>query len=155
MVSDGGRCRHGEYLVERADTARQGDEHIALGHHQFLAVAEIVAGNVHVDVAAGASAFLNLSGYYSYRSCPVLTCGPPYALHQSEVAAAEHHRMAFFSHPASQLLGGGEVGFGYVAVGGTEYTYFHDCANLRQICVKYEFRSRFVRDISLCQLTFL
>ena len=52
VVADGVRGRHGEHLVERADAARQSDEHIAVEQDQVFAVAEVVAGDVYIHIVA-------------------------------------------------------------------------------------------------------
>ena len=90
VIADGvGGC-NGEYLVEGADAARERHDDVALREQQVLAVAEIVAGNLYVEVGKSLAASLYDGGNYAYGSAAMRFDCLADGVHQADVAAAEY-----------------------------------------------------------------
>ena len=101
-------CGNGENLIERAYAARQSNDDITLQQHYILAVAEVVAWNLHIEVIEGSSTFLHEAWHYADGSAAMRLHSLADAVHQSHVASAKHDIMAILTHPLAQLLGHGE-----------------------------------------------
>lgn len=109
VVADGGSCEHGEYLVECAHATRQRDYYVAALNHKVFAVGEVVAENLHVDIVGHLSAFLHYRRHHAHGHSLCVVHSLRYALHQSEVASAEHQRMPVGTHPGAQFARALEV----------------------------------------------
>ena len=90
VIADGvGGC-HSEDFVEGADAARERHDDVALREQQVLAVAEIVARNLYVEVGKSLAASLYNGGNYAYGSAAMCLDCLADGVHQADVAAAEN-----------------------------------------------------------------
>ena len=119
-------CHHGEYLVQGSHATRQSHDDVALGYQQVLAVAQIVTGNLYIQVGKLLATALHERGHHTYRHATMVLHRLAYALHQADVAAAEYQRMPVVSHPPPHFLGCREEVGVYVVVGRTENSNFHN-----------------------------
>ena len=106
VVADGGGGHHGEHLVERANAARQGYEHVGARHHQLLAVGEVGAWYVYIHVGARVAPLLDAHRHHSRDPRAGAARGPSHTLHEPHVGAAEHQRVAPLANDSPQLFGG-------------------------------------------------
>ena len=90
MIANGvGGC-HSEDFVEGADAARERHDDVALREQQVFAIAEIVAGNLYVEVGKSLTASLYNGGNYAYGSAAMRLDCLADGVHQADVAAAEN-----------------------------------------------------------------
>ena len=122
-----GRGHHRKYLVQSAYASWQRHKHIALCHHQCLAVVQVVTGYMYIHVLAQSASLFHLGRHHPYGVPTVALGSSSHALHQSCVASAIHNGVSFFCRPSSQSLGQCPVFFGHVVIGRTEYAYLHFC----------------------------
>ena len=108
MIADGVGGGNGENLIERADATRQCHDDVALGEQEVLAVAQIVARYLHIEVIEGFSTFLHQAWHHADGSAAICLHCLADAIHQSHVAAAEDDIVTILTHPLAQFLGHGE-----------------------------------------------
>ena len=117
---------NGEQLVESAYASGQGNGNIAVGREDFLAVAQVVAGNLHIRIIADMPVLLNYRRHHTDGAPAGIVAGAGNVFHQSHVAAAEHERMAVAPHPLAELARLVEICFVDVVVRAAEYSYVHN-----------------------------
>ena len=59
MIADSGGRNNRKDFIDGADAARQGNEHIALFHHQLFTVTQVIAGNLNLHIITRSSRLLD------------------------------------------------------------------------------------------------
>ena len=126
MVTNGCRGHYGENLVERANTARQGNEHVTLVHHHLLAVAEVIAGNVHVDIVRQAPILLNNLRHNADGEPTSLMGSTGHTLHKALIDSTEDDGMTLTTSPLTQLARQLKILGRKIVVGRAEYANLHN-----------------------------
>ena len=138
VIADGGRCGNSKHLIECADTAWQGDKHVALVHHQLLAVGQVIARNLNLYVIAGTSALLYLSRHHTNGTAASRFGSLSHTLHQALVNTAIHYAMTVLGRPLAKLgCKRKKLGINLV-VGRTKHTYSHNACKITNIFVSLQ-----------------
>ena len=138
VIADGGRCGNSKHLIERADAARQGDKHVALVHHQLLAVGQVIARYLYLYVIAGASRFFYLGRHHTDGTAASRFGSLGHTLHQALVNTAIHDAMTTLSRPLAKL-GRKRKKLGInLLVGRTKHTYFHNACKITNYFVSLQ-----------------
>ena len=127
MIADSGRRGNGKDLIDGANTTRQGNKHIALVHHQLFSVAEVITGNIHIDIVADTTTILNNQRYDADGMTSCFLCGFGDTLHQSLIHTAIHDGMALLCCPLSKLFRQRKELRINLLICRTKYTYLHIC----------------------------
>ena len=125
VITDVVRSRHGEHLVEGADATGQCDADIRLGEHQFLAVGEIVARDLHIEAVGP----LPCSDEHLRDDANELPAALMHRLthtaHESAVLTAVDEHVTIGAYPMTKLLCRSEITLVDMVVGRTKYCYLH------------------------------
>ena len=90
MIAYGGRGRHGEDFVECAYASWQCYKHVGLRHHQRLAVGEVLAWHMHINISTCAPVLLFLSWHFFNCHGTIVMCSLSHTLHEPQVASSIH-----------------------------------------------------------------
>ena len=127
MIADSGRRGNGKDLINGANTTRQGNKHIALVHHQLFSVAEVITGNIHIDIVADTTTILNNQRDDANGMASCFLCGFGNTLHQSLIHTAIYDGMALLCSPLSKLFRQRKELRINLLICRTKYTYLHIC----------------------------
>ena len=127
MIADSGRRGNGKDLIDGANTTRQGNKHIALVHHQLFSVAEVITGNIHIDIVADTTTILNNQRDDANGMASCFLCGFGDTLHQSLIHTAIYDGMALLCSPLSKLFRQRKELRINLLICRTKYTYLHIC----------------------------
>ncbi len=127
MIADCGRRGNGKDFIDGANTTRQGNKHIALVHHQLFSVAEVITGNIHIDIVADTTTILNNQRDDANGMASCFLCGLGNTLHQSLIHTAIYDGMALLCSPLSKLFRQRKELWVNLLIRRTKYTYLHIC----------------------------
>ena len=127
MIADSGRRNNCEDFIDGAYTARQGNEYIALFHHQLFTVTQVIAGDLNLHIITRPSRLLDNHRNDADGPSASLLRGLAERLHQSLVHTSIHKGIPITGCPPSQLLRHREEIRINLLIRRTEYTYLHNC----------------------------